>query len=62
MKTKTKKLARPADGFDTVSFFRTEKERIAKEISNMSFDELKAYLKSKSAWLKKNRSRPHKND
>ncbi|MEX2567325.1 MAG: hypothetical protein WD431_15385 [Cyclobacteriaceae bacterium] len=54
MKTTTKK-------FDTVRFFRAEKERIAKEISNMSFEELKDYLKSKSAWLKKNKSRPHNN-
>lgn len=52
MKTTTKK-------FDTVSFFRAEKERIAKVISNMSFEELKDYLKSKSAWMKKNKSRPH---
>lgn len=61
MKTKTKKTNRPADGFDTVSFFRAEKERIAEEISNMSFEELKDYLKSKSAWIKKNKSRPHNN-
>jgi len=39
--------------FDTVAFFRAEKERIAKEISNMTFEELKAYLKSKSTWVKK---------
>lgn len=52
MKTTTKK-------FDSVSFFRAEKERIAKEISNMSFEELKYYLKAKSAWINKNKSRPH---
>ncbi len=46
MKTTTKE-------FDTVAFFRTEKERIAKEISNMTFEELKAYLKSKSKLVKK---------
>jgi hypothetical protein len=51
MKTTTKK-------FDTVSFFRAEKERIAEEISNMSFEELKDYLKSKSAWMKENKNRP----
>jgi hypothetical protein len=46
MKTTTKK-------FDTVNFFKVEKERIAKEILNMTFEELKAYLKSKSKWVKK---------
>ncbi len=46
MKTTTKE-------FDTVDFFRAEKERIAKEISNMTFEELKAYLKSKTKWVKK---------
>jgi len=46
MKTTTKE-------FDTVAFFRAEKERIAKEISNMTFEELKAYLKSRSNWIKK---------
>jgi len=46
MKTTTKE-------FDTVAFFRAEKERIANEISNMTFEELKAYLRSKSKWVKK---------
>lgn len=46
MKTTTKE-------FDTVDFFRAEKEKIAKEISNMTFEEIKAYLKSKSKWVKK---------
>lgn len=46
MKTTTK-------DFDTVAFFRAEKERIAKEISSMTFEELKEYLKSKSEWMKK---------
>lgn len=46
MKTTTKE-------FDTVAFFRAEKEKIAKEISNMTFEELKAYLKSRSNWIKK---------
>lgn len=45
MKTTTKE-------FDTVAFFRAEKERIAKEISNMTFEELKEYLKSKSKWVR----------
>ncbi|HKK40293.1 MAG TPA: hypothetical protein VJ949_12800 [Cryomorphaceae bacterium] len=39
--------------FDTVGFFRAEKERIAKETINMTFEELKAYLKEKSKWLNK---------
>ena len=39
--------------FDTVAFFRAEKERIAKDISTMSFKELKTYLKNKSKWIKK---------
>lgn len=51
MKTTTK-------NFDTVAFFRAEKERIAKEISNMTFEELKDYLKSKSKWIEKNKSKP----
>lgn len=42
-----------AKDFDTVDFFRTEKERIAKETINMSFEELKEYLKEKTKWLKK---------
>ncbi len=46
MKTTTKE-------FDTVAFFRAEKERIARETTNMTFEELKAYLKSRSKWLKK---------
>ena len=61
MKTKTKDTTKAADGFDTVSFFRIEKERIAKEISNMSFDELKCYLKSKSERIKEDQSRSNKN-
>jgi hypothetical protein len=30
--------------FDTVKFFRTVKEKIAKETQGMTFTELKAYL------------------
>jgi hypothetical protein len=47
MKTKDKKKT-----FDTVKFFRQEKERIAQETQNMSFNELKTYLKKTSKWLK----------
>jgi hypothetical protein len=54
MKTKAKE-------FDTVSFFRAEKERIAKEIANMTFEELKEYLNAKSAWLKKDPNSKPKN-
>ena len=61
MKTTSKDSTKAADGFDSVSFFRTEKERIAKEISNMSFDELKCYLKSKSEWMKEDQTRSNKN-
>lgn len=48
MKTKIKKKT-----FDTVRFFRQEKERIARETENMSFEELKAYLEKKGSWLDK---------
>ena len=33
--------------FDTVEFFRAEKERVARETRNMTFEELKAYLKER---------------
>lgn len=36
--------------FDTVSFFRKEKERIAKETEEMDIDQLKAYITKKSEW------------
>ena len=39
--------------FDTVAFFRKEKERIAKETQDMSFEELKVYLAKGSEWAKK---------
>lgn len=41
MKTKNEKIKT----FDTVKTFRDIKENIAKEISNMNFEELKEYLK-----------------
>jgi hypothetical protein len=39
--------------FDTVKFFRQEKERIAQETEKMSFKQLKAYLTNKSKWAEK---------
>ena len=48
METKIKKKT-----FDTVKFFRQEKERIAQETENMTFEQLKAYLTNKSKWAKK---------
>lgn len=47
METKIKKT------FDTVKFFRKEKERIAHETEKMTFEELKAYLARKSKWTEK---------
>ena len=41
MKTKIKE----PKTFDTVQTFRTIKEKIAKDISKMTFEELKEYLK-----------------
>lgn len=41
MKTKTEKVK----AFDTVKTFRDIKEKIAKDISNMTFEELREYLK-----------------
>lgn len=38
--------------FDTVKFFRQEKERIARETEKMSFEDLKAYLAKKNEWFK----------
>jgi hypothetical protein len=40
---KTKKTTKEKE-FDTVKFFRTEKERIAKETQGMIFKEIKEYL------------------
>lgn len=51
-KTKEKKPARPAGGFDTVKFFRAEKERISRETSGMSYEELKAYLEKRKTLTK----------
>jgi hypothetical protein len=42
MKIKTK--AKKNKAFDTVKTFRKIKDKISKEIQDMSFEELKAYL------------------
>ncbi|MBC8052488.1 MAG: hypothetical protein H7Y13_05450 [Sphingobacteriaceae bacterium] len=43
MKTKNEKIK----NFDTVKTFRDIKEKIAAEISNMNFEELREYLKQR---------------
>ena len=48
METKNKKKT-----FDTVKFFRQEKERIAQETEKMTFEQLKDYLTTKSKWAEK---------
>lgn len=35
--------------FDTVKFMRTERNRISNEISDMSFEELRVYIKKNTA-------------
>jgi hypothetical protein len=35
--------------FDTVKTFRAIKEKISLDLANMSFDQIKAYLKNNSA-------------
>jgi len=40
----SKDYQKPKKTFDTVKFFRAEKEKIAKETEGMSFSELKEYL------------------
>lgn len=47
------KTAADTHEFKTVEFFRKVKKRIAKETYNMTFEELKAYLKSRSKWIMK---------
>jgi hypothetical protein len=50
MKTETKKTV-PEKEFDTVKTFRGIKERISLEMANMSFEQIKEYLKKNSAKL-----------
>jgi hypothetical protein len=44
---KTKQTIKEKE-FDTVNFFRTEKERIAKETQGMTFKEFKEYLSKRN--------------
>jgi hypothetical protein len=48
MKTNHK---REIDDFDTVKTFREIKEKISLEMSNMTFDQIKEYLKQNSKKL-----------
>ena len=48
MKTETKKAVKEKE-FDTVKTFRAIKDKISLEMSTMSFEQIKAYLKKKSA-------------
>lgn len=46
--TKTEKIpARPGGGFDTVTMMRDIRNKISSETQNMTFNELKAYIKAK---------------
>ncbi len=50
MKTKTKKQVEIKE-FDTVKTFRDIKDKISLDMSNMSFDQIKEYLKVNSQKL-----------
>lgn len=50
MKTKTKKATKE---FDTVKTFREIKEQISHEIADMTFEQIKAYLKLNSSKFQK---------
>ena len=50
MKIETKKPA-PEKEFDTVQTFRTIKNKISLDMANMSFQQIKEYLKTNSAKL-----------
>jgi hypothetical protein len=50
MKTKSKKSEKVKE-FDTVKTFRVIKEKISLEMKNMSFEQIKEYLKENSAKL-----------
>jgi hypothetical protein len=50
MKTKNKKPAQEKE-FDTVKTFRVIKDKISLEMTNMSFEQIKEYLKINSAKL-----------
>ncbi len=48
MKTENKKPTKEKE-FDTVKTFRAIKDKISLEIANMSFEQIKEYLKKNSA-------------
>lgn len=48
METRTKKKQ-----FDSVNFFRKEKERISRETEGMTYKEFKAYLEKHKKWVDK---------
>ena len=50
MKTKIKKPVQEKE-FDTVKTFRAIKDKISLEMANMSFEQIKEYLKKNSAKL-----------
>ncbi|MEJ7627154.1 MAG: hypothetical protein WKF35_09845 [Ferruginibacter sp.] len=50
MKTKTKKAVQEKE-FDTVKTFRAIKDKISLEMADMNFEQIKEYLKAKSAKL-----------
>ena len=50
MKTETKKQVREKE-FDTVKTFRAIKDKISLEMADMSFEQIKEYLKTNSAKL-----------
>jgi hypothetical protein len=50
MKTETKKPATEKD-FDTVKTFRAIKDKISLDMANMTFEQIKEYLKTNSAKL-----------
>jgi hypothetical protein len=54
MKTENKTTEKE---FDAVNTFRAIKEKMSLEMANMSFDEIKAYLKARSRKLQTKRSR-----
>jgi hypothetical protein len=50
MKTETKKQIKEKE-FDTVKTFRAIKEKIANDIADMNFEQIKAYLQNKKIRL-----------
>ena len=50
MKTEIKKQIKEKD-FDSVKTFRAIKEKISKDIADMNFEQIKAYLQNKKVRL-----------